>query len=341
MNALQVNKLSFAYGKKKVLNDLSFSINANDILCVLGPSGCGKTSLLRCLAGLESPQSGSIDLFGKQILNTKTGEFCAPHERNIGFVFHDGALFPHLNVEKNILFGVHSIKPTFYEDLLGWLKISDLKKSMPSQLSAGQAQRVALARSLVCTPKLLLLDEPFANLDVLLRSQFRNEIRQVLKDLKITAVFVTHDPLDAFEISDQVMLLKDGNIIQFGTPFDVYHKPHSKFVAEFFGSAQFINYKHTHQGEIVTELGTVSCMISPPSSEGQILVRPEDLVHDDRSPLKAKVISKQFKGSSFNYLLELPSGQKVLSIAPSHHNHSLGSLIGVRLEMDHVVILKN
>jgi len=329
------------FGERRALDGVSFGLEEGEIGCLLGPSGCGKTTALRCIAGLETLDSGAILSQGRML--DGPGVHVPPHERGIGLVFQDHALFPHLTARGNVEFGLHNLsRPQRRERagrMLELVGLGDCADAYPAQLSGGEQQRVAVARALAPGPATLLLDEPFSSLDVTLRERLVGELRVLLKSVGATALVVTHDQQDAFALADRVGLLRDGRLEQWGTPYDLYHRPDTRFAAEFVGQASFLPACCQGSGLLQTELG--------PLREGHettvcggavdVLLRPDDVVHDDEAPLKARIVERVFRGAEFLYTLELPSGRRVLSLAPSHHDHRIGEHIGVRLATDHVV----
>ncbi len=342
---LDIEKLRFAYADGKPICDhLSFSIKSDEIACLLGPSGCGKTTVLRCIAGFENPQQGTISLNGRTVYN-KTRAL-PPEQRGIGMVFQDYALFPHLTVMQNVTFGIrHTTRNEAKkraETLLELVRLSAEAAKYPHELSGGQRQRVALARALAPRPNLLLLDEPFSNLDVELRVALGLEIRAVLKELHTPALLVTHDQHEAFSIADQIGVMYQGKIEQWDSAYNLYHRPASRFVADFVGQGVLLPGRATAPGRIETELGEMRTTNLPQGelaigARADVLVRPDDILHDDASPAQAEVVHKAFRGADILYTLKLPSGATVLSLVPSHHNHEIGQKIGIKLEIDHVV----
>ena len=218
--------------------------------------------------------------------------------------------------------------------------LSGYGQSYPHELSGGQQQRVALARALAPKPELILLDEPFSNLDVALRERLSIEVRAILKQQNTTAILVTHDQNEAFAIADEVGVMHQGHIAQWDSAYQIYHEPANRFVADFVGEGVFLKGKVVAQDQIEIELGTIHgatpnrCCLD---CTVDVLVRPDDISHDDHSPLLAKVLAKAFRGADFLYTLELESGAKLLSLVPSHHNHAIGEKIGIKLEIDHVI----
>jgi len=349
---LQLNNVSHAYGDHIVLQDLSFQLRQGQIGCLLGPSGCGKTTVLRCVAGFERLRQGEIWLAGQRV---SSPDFHAPPEqRRIGVVFQDYALFPHLTVADNVGFGLHRLnrraRAARVAELLQTVGLEHSAALYPHQLSGGQQQRVALARALAPRPDLLLLDEPFSNLDVDLRERLGLEVREILKSQHATALLITHDQHEAFAIADEIGIMMAGRIQQWDTPYHLYHQPANRFVADFVGQGVLVEGQVLNSRWVEIELGALSGDIPSECAQGcascgrgcsvEVLLRPDDVVHDDGSPLRAEVIHKAFRGADILYTLRLPSGQRVLSLAPSHHNHALGEPIGIRLEADHVVAFR-
>ncbi len=238
---LRVEDLNKFFNRNQVLFDINFEINKGVFLSILGPSGCGKTTLLRCIAGLEEVQSGKIFINGRDVTNFH------PSNRNIAMVFQTYALYPHMTVKDNITIGLRIKKVPKNEieqklsKVVDFLKIGDILNKYPSQISGGQRQRVAIARALVKEPDIFLFDEPLSNLDALLREKAREEIKKILIELNATAVFVTHDQVEAMTLSDFIIVMDKGRIMQFGTPEEIYNNPQNFFTASFVGSPQ-INY---------------------------------------------------------------------------------------------------
>jgi iron(III) transport system ATP-binding protein len=341
---LEIDTIRRAFGGTPVLHGVSFTLAPGTIGCLLGPSGCGKTTLLRIIAGFEPADSGRVLADGREL--TAPGVHVPPHERRIGMVFQDHALFPHLDVLGNVAFGLHGRpapeRRTRALELIDAVGLAGLAARRPHELSGGQQQRVALARALAPGPDLLLLDEPLSSLDAELRRQLGAELRQLLKRYGTTALLVTHDQQEAFAIADEVGVMRDGLIEQWATPYDLYHRPSTRFVAEFVGSGSFVVGACRADGSIDTAIGPASDPLATdctcaPGSTVDLLLRPDDIVHDDASPITAEVVAKAFRGADFLYTLRLPDGSQVLSLVPSHHDHHIGERIGVRLETDHVV----
>ena len=338
---LEVRELSHAYGNHQVVAGLTFSLARGAIGCLLGPSGCGKTTVLRCIAGFEAVQAGEIRLAGRLV--SGPGVMVTPERRRIGMVFQDYALFPHLTVAANIAFGLHSdpkraARVRELSDLVG---LSAALDKYPHEISGGQQQRVALARALAPRPELLLLDEPFSNLDVDLRERLSLEVREIIKASGATAVLVTHDQQEAFAMADEIGILHEGRIQQWDSPYNLYHRPANRFVADFVGQGVFLPAKALGAGQVEIELGVLKGAEVPGNGGGlEVLLRPDDVIHDDAAPTRAEVLHKAFRGAEILYTLRLESGRKVLALVPSHHNHALGERIGIRLDVDHVVAFR-
>jgi iron(III) transport system ATP-binding protein len=342
---VEVEGIEHAYGQKQVLRGLSFTLQRGEIGCLLGSSACGKTTVLRCIAGFEPIEAGRIWLHGALVSDKDSG--VPAEKRRIGMVFQDYALFPHLDVAGNVAFGLRDLdKHDKARRVAEMLEIVNLRRSghkFPHELSGGQQQRVALARALAPKPELLLLDEPFSNLDVELRERLSLEVRDILKEQNATAILVTHDQNEAFNIADAVGIMFGGTIEQWDAPYRLYHEPATRFVADFVGQGTFLPGTVVADNQVRIELGTFrtrSVEQWAPGTEVEVLVRPDDILHDDASPLQAEVISKAFRGAEFLYSLRLSGGSRVMSLVPSHHNHAIGEKIGIRLEIDHVVAFR-
>jgi iron(III) transport system ATP-binding protein len=338
---LEVENLRHAYGRQEVVRGVSFGLAHGSIGCLLGPSGCGKTTVLRCIAGFEAVREGTVRLSGATV--SAPGVLVPPEKRRIGMVFQDYALFPHLSVAANIAFGLHDApgeeRAARVRELAGMTGLTATLEKYPHELSGGQQQRVALARALAPRPALLLLDEPFSNLDVELRERLSLEVRDIIKASGATAVLVTHDQQEAFAMADEIGILHDGLIQQWDSAYNLYHRPANRFVADFIGQGVFVPGRAMPSGGIEIELGLLQGDAAG-ASEVDVLLRPDDVVHDDAASTKAEVLHKAFRGAEILYTLRLESGRKVLALVPSHHNHALGEKIGIRLDIDHVVAFR-
>nr|WP_180958143.1 ABC transporter ATP-binding protein [Psychrobacter sp. 4Bb] len=353
-----VQNLIVGYDDTIVVNGLSLMLEQGEIGCFLGYSGCGKTTALRAIAGLEQSRGGTIYL-NNQRLTEKTARqsfAVAPAKRGMGMVFQDYALFGHLSVAKNIAFGLNkwsaADKKARVAEMLSLVELTEHADKRPNELSGGQQQRVALARALAPKPKLLLLDEPFSNLDVVLRESLAMNVRDILKRTNTTAILVTHDQNEAFALADKVGVMDKGRLVQWARPSELYHEPVSPFVAEFVGEGAMID-GIIKEGHVETALGNIYRRMEVYDESGQpqyceydypngtpikVLVRPDDIIHDDDSTQTALVIGRVFRGANYLYRLQLDDGQTVLSLVASHHNHAIGSHIGILPLLEHVVV---
>ena len=344
---LDVQDLHHAYDGHEAVRGLSFSLARGTIGCLLGPSGCGKTTVLRCIAGFETPRAGRILLNGEVVSSRETS--LPPEKRRIGMVFQEHALFPHLTAARNISFGIshQDLFEKRVQELASLTGITELLQKYPHELSGGQQQRVALARALAPRPELLLLDEPFSNLDTDLRERLSHELRDIIKASGATAVLVTHDQYEAFAMADEIGVLHAGRLEQWDSAYNLYHRPANRFVADFVGQGVFLPAKVLNSKQIEIELGVldgdiphacqIGCEVCGKGCLADVLLRPDDVIHDDAAATQAEVVHKAFRGAEILYTLRLASGRKILALVPSHHNHALGERIGIRLDVDHVV----
>lgn len=347
---LEAQHVVHRYGEHTVVDGVGFSVDRGAIACLLGPSGCGKTTILRCIAGFEELAEGEIRLRGETV--SRRGWRLPAEARHIGMVFQDYALFPHLTVDGNVSFGLRTqpanTRIRRVREMLELVGLASQAQRYPHELSGGQQQRVALARALAPNPELVLLDEPFSNLDVDLRERLSLEVRDILKSCGTTAVLVTHDQREAFAMADEIGVMAGGRIQQWDTAYNLYHRPANRFVADFIGEGMFIAGTVLSQRQVQIELGVLDSISAleghePGSAQCgksggvDVLLRPDDVVHDDASPLQAVVLHKAFRGAEILYTLALPSGNRILSLVPSHHDHSIGDRIGIRLDVEHVV----
>jgi iron(III) transport system ATP-binding protein len=354
--ALEVRDLAVAFdgpaGRTRVIEGLRFELKRGQIGCLLGPSGCGKTTALRTIAGFVRPDAGEVLIDGKVIASPR--EWVEPEHRGVGVVFQDYALFPHLDVEANVGFGLRRVSAAQRRErvarMLALVGMGDYRSRYPHELSGGQQQRVALARALAPGPALLLLDEPFSNLDPDLRERLAMELREILNEARTTALLVTHDQNEAFAMADVVGVMTASSIAQWDTPYRLYHRPLTREVADFVGLGSFLQGRLRERDGISSvefELGVlpirsrtdqaIASASADAHGEVVILLRPDDVIHDDHSPLMAEVVRKAFRGAQFLYSLRLPSGAELLALVPSHHNHAIGEHIGIRFDADHVV----
>ena len=342
MDALILDSVALGYGAHPVVSGLSFSLAPGEIGCLLGGSGCGKTTVLRAIAGFEPLREGRIALNGHWVADARWQ--LAPERRQIGMVFQDYALFPHLTVANNVAFGLREwsrIDTTRrVEEMLALVGLEHAGTRYPHELSGGQQQRVALARALAPGPTLLLMDEPFSNLDVELRERLSIDVHNILKATGTTGLLVTHNQQEAFAMADRVGVMLNGGLQQWAPPYALYHEPATRHVATFVGDGVFLPATVSNGNCIDFELGQL-CRIQPvdvaDGGEVDVLIRPDDIQHDDHSPVRARVLERVLRGAAFLYTLELASGHQVLSLVPSHHDHQIGEMIGIRLEIDHLV----
>ncbi len=339
---LHIQDLQLSYDSNAVVQDFSLRLAENSIGCLLGPSGCGKTTVLRAIAGFERPDKGSITISGQRVSGDK--QHLPPEQRNIGMVFQDFSLFPNMSVADNIRFGLRrwnrNEQQLRVNELLELISLGDRANTYPHQLSGGQQQRVALARALAPRPALLLLDEPFSSLDVELREQLAREVRGILREENITAILVTHDQHEAFAMADQICVMHQGRIQQQDSAYNLYHQPANRFVADFIGEGVLIPGTVANN-RVRTELGDIQGLAPENCKTGykvDVLIRPDDIIHDDNAPDSAMVVDRAFRGSEFLYTLRMPSGVELLCLVPSHHNHEIGEFIGIRLDFDHLVV---
>ncbi len=338
-HVLELEGVTKSYGDDVAVDDLSLAVEEGEFMTLLGPSGCGKTTTLRIVAGLEQPDSGEVRIAGSSV--SGAGSAVDPEDRDVGLVFQEFALFPHMSVEDNVAFGLEDGDNGRVEEMLELVGLEGHRDKNPENLSGGQRQRVALARSLAPEPEVLLLDEPFSNLDVGLRVRMREEVRRIVKEAGVTTVTVTHDQEEALSISDRVGVMNDGRLEQVGEPEEVFQTPESRFVADFLGHASFLSGRVGDEG-VETPLGTVPLDHVEGLTEAytgvavDLLVRPDDAtaLPADGDP-DGTIIHRRYDGPSFTYRVELDNGDTVHCM----HNHvddfEVGDEVRVRLELDH------
>jgi ABC-type Fe3+/spermidine/putrescine transport system ATPase subunit len=305
MSLLKVSNLSLEINNSKILENISFSLENNEVLSILGPSGSGKSSILRLIAGLIKPNKGDIT-FLEKVISSKN-KIVPTGERNIGLMFQEDVLFPHLNVFKNIAFGLKSKKnKDLVNSFLYKFGLFEKKDSYPSLLSGGEKQRVSLARVLITNPKILLMDEPFSNLDNNLRKEICDHTIENLKKNKMSVIFVTHDVEEALRVSDKIIILNKGKILQIGSPKSLYRQPITKYVAQLLGSINQFETTSDKQGNLVTPFGEVNCTVcSKETSDCKerknfCVIRPEHL-QISKNGVKAKIVNRYFHGASWAY----------------------------------------
>ncbi len=338
---LTLKDVAVGYNGHAVIEGVCFTLQAGEIGCLLGPSGCGKTSLLRAIAGFEQISRGEIVLRNRIV--SQPGKNVATEQRRVGLVFQDFALFPHLTIAQNVAFGLRhlSIKERKHRvlELLQLVNLKNLHDTHPHQLSGGQQQRIALIRAMAPCPDILLMDEPFSSMDTELREQLSSEVRNLLKHDGITAILVTHDQHEAFAMADLIGVVGNGRLHQWDNGYNVYHNPANRFVADFIGQGVMLPGRVIDQERIETELGIIKGKIPTsckPDCKMELLLRPDDVLHDDESEMKLVVTAKTFRGAEYLYTLALPSGQSILCLVQSHHDHHIGELIGIKLDMENL-----
>jgi iron(III) transport system ATP-binding protein len=339
---LSLRDIECRYDGRPAVRGLSTHVNAGDIVCLLGPSGCGKTTVLRAIAGFHNLDAGEIRIKGQVV--SRPGSTLPPERRSLGMVFQDHALFPHLTVADNVAFGLRregrEEKQHIVTETLDLVGLADMAARYPHELSGGQQQRVALARALAPRPDLILMDEPFSSLDVEMRERLSAEVRDILKKRGTTAVLVTHDQHEAFALGDLVGVMRDGSLLQWDTPYNLYHEPGCRFVADFIGQGVFLPGTLLAPDTVETEAGIYKGNRAYNWGKGtrvEVLLRPDDIVPDPDSPLQAVIVQRAFKGAEILYTLQLPSGGRVLSLFPSHADHAPGERVGIRVQADHLV----
>ncbi|WP_089720434.1 ABC transporter ATP-binding protein [Candidatus Entotheonella palauensis] len=324
-----------------VLRDVDLQVESGTVVCLLGPSGCGKTTLLRLIAGFEEPTEGELYIIKRLV--SRPGMKVPPEQRHIGMVFQDYALFPHMTIAQNIQFGLFrwpsAWRRTRLAEMLSLVGLDGMEKRYPHELSGGQQQRVALARALAPNPQLLLLDEPFSNLDVNLRQQLRDEMHAILSKADITTVLVTHDQEEALSLADRLAVIDQGRIVQYAPPDEVLQQPRTRFVAKFLGLGHFLA-GDVQPHCIVTELGNIPYHADLPLAHDDrqvdVLVRPESVQlcgHHDGTP--AQVVRSSFRGTRKLYTLSLPSGAQLCGLFPQEVALQAGDHIRVSWHPEH------
>ena len=347
-NFLEIKDVTFEASKVNKVHNVSFNIEKEgDIICLLGPSVIGKTTILRSIAGLTNIRSGEIVLKNKVISSDKV--HIEPEHRNISLSFQDNCLFPHYNVLRNIQFGAErnrKKKQTIStEEIIKFLNLEKIKDKFPHQISAGEAQRAALARALVTKPDLLLLDEPLSNVDQSFKEEIQVKLKKILTEHKITTIIVTHDSYEAFYLGTKCGIILDEQLKQFDDPYNVYHFPNSVEVVNFLNRGILIPAKVTGENSLESvDLGKITGNFIkhyPKGSEVQLLLQPEDLEHDDQSNLKLEVVDRKFRGTNFIYTLKTASNKFIPVFVHSHHihQHEVDEKFGIKLpiNIDHIV----
>jgi iron(III) transport system ATP-binding protein len=343
MNVLELVHLSkqYAGGQPSAVTELSFALPKDEILAVVGPSGCGKTTTLRLIAGFESPDRGEVRLQGQVVAGS--GVHVPPEKRGVSMVFQDHALFPHLTVMQNVAFGLQGLpgaqRREHASEMLRLVGMESFAKRYPHELSGGERQRVALARALAPRPTVVLFDEPFSNLDADRRHEVREQVRTILKTIRATVVFVTHDQEEALYMGDRLAVLHQGRLVQIGAPDEVFHTPRTRFVAEFLGNTDFLPGQATPWG-IQTEIGLLSQPVDLPDGETvEVALRADDVNFEPQTNAGARVLERVFKGAYQLYSLRLPSGRLVHTLQPHTRLVKPGTPAHVYISADHPLIL--
>jgi iron(III) transport system ATP-binding protein len=336
--ALHCQGLEKRYGTVPAVCGLDLTVARGQIVALLGPSGCGKTTTLRLVAGFDVPDGGTMSIGGRAASGPQAA-FLPPEKRRVGMVFQEGALFPHLTVAQNVAYGVAQARerPTRVQQVLDLVGLGGLAHRMPHELSGGQQQRVALARALAPRPELLLLDEPFSNLDPGLRQQVRRDVREILRASHSTAVFVTHDQEEALSMGDVVGVMNQGRIEQIGTPEEIFHHPATRFVAEFIGMVDFLPGRQ--EGDVLkTEVGDLPWPASAPENRPlEVMVRPDCLECAAAPQGQGIVTSREFRGAFYLYQVSLPSGSTVRCLLSHTEDFAIGTRVAVRLRHGHAL----
>lgn len=339
---LVLQNISKSFGPVKAVINLTVTVRKGEFFSLLGPSGCGKTTILRLIAGLEKPDAGFITI-GPEVVAGE-GAWVAPEKRGVGIVFQDYALFPHMTVWQNVAFGLKKRGGTEMKErvraLLAMAGLTGLAGRYPHELSGGQRQRVALARSLANSPKIMLLDEPFSNLDSDLRSELRDETRRILKESGTTTILVTHDQEEAFALSDRIGILFQGVLEQAGASAEIYHSPKNRVVADFVGKADFIPGK-LKDSYVVSGIGVFAYRgrESGGSEEVLLMVRPDHVHFVPEAGGDAVVTEAKFLGASILYTLRLNNGLVIHAAKPSAIPVGAGTTVRVTIDTNHVVLL--
>ena len=341
---LSIANLCVNYGSVRAVNSLALELSPGEIGCLIGPSGCGKTSVLRAIAGFEEVSAGEIVVGDRPVVSQTLS--VPAEKRGLGFVFQSFALFPHLTVTENIGFGLSKREFDKMErdsritEMIDLIELSGFEDKYPDELSGGQQQRVAIARSLAPSPDLILMDEPFSSLDAELRLKIAQEIRGLLKEQKATALIVTHDQNEAFAIADTVGVMSNGTLVQWDSPYRLYHKPANRFVASFVGEGSLLEATVNESGELVSPLGVHPAADLQAGDVYDVLFRPDDVRHNPKAELSLPIQRKRFRGAENYFDLALPDGQGLVSIAPSHVNPEPGERLNVEIDLKHLVLFK-
>lgn len=336
--AVRCAELTKGYGDTQAVRGVHLELEEGSIMALLGHSGCGKTTLLRLIAGFETPDQGTVEVGGK-IVSTPNN-LISPEKRHVGIVFQDFALFPHLNVGDNIAFGLPGgpHRKERVEEMLSLVGLKGFQMRLPHELSGGEQQRVALARALAPGPAVILLDEPFSNLDADLRGRVRNEVKDILSRAGATVLFVTHDQEEALFMGDRVGVMNCGKLEQVDTPENIFHRPATPFVAQFIGIADFIT-GYVQSGVVATEFGNLPVNNGLTAEKKvKVMVRPDFIDIQPADDGDAVIVDRVFQGMHYLYRVQLPSGATVRSL--QHHNraYSKGTRVSIKMNPDHKAV---
>ena len=346
MSALKINNLNHKIKNSEILKDVSIETEEDKIACILGPSGSGKTTLLKLIAGLEYTQKGEIYIKDKLVSSSNT--HIKTEERDIGFLFQDFALFPHLTVKENLKFAINGNADANIEinEIMKLIKLPNSLKKYPHELSGGEQQRVALARSMISKPKLLLLDEPFSNLDLSLREEIRDDTLHLLQKFNISVIIVTHDPFEAMFISNKIYILKqNGSIVQSGSPNDLYNNPISSYVAEFFGETNKFSGL-VKNSKVQTAVGEISINSNLESRKVDIHIRPQAIkLSQEKTPvngIKGTVMASKLMGSySFIHLSVLNNDKDIIHVhshMPPNFNPKQSTAVRIEIDTEKIFV---
>ena len=348
----EIKNANFVASEKNKVKNVNLKIkNKGDIISLLGPSGVGKTTILRTIAGLQKLNSGEIYLNDKLISSNEV--HIEPEKRNIALSFQDNSLFPNYKVIDNINFGKKRSNGNGFsykaDDIIKLLHIEPILEKFPHQISAGEAQRVSLARSLMSKPDLLLLDEPFSNIDQNLKEEIQYSVKNLLKKINLTTIIVTHDSYEAFSLADRCGIILNQELKQYDIPYNVHHEPNSLEVAKFLNKGVFVDVEvvnndcavHSLQHKELGEIRGKLLKNYPKGKSVKLLLQPEDLIHDDQSKLKLEVIDRKFRGTNFIYTLKTQKGEHIPVFVHSHHihQHEKSEKFGIKtpIFIDHLV----
>jgi iron(III) transport system ATP-binding protein len=333
---IRLDGVTKRFGATTAVDEASLCVDYGEVVALLGPSGCGKTTLLRLIAGFEHPDGGTVDVADRRVAGART--WIPPEQRRVGMVFQDYALFPHLTVAENVGFGLsRRARPARVAQLLAIVGLDGLGRRYPHELSGGQQQRVALARALAPSPELVLLDEPWSNVDPFLRGTLRAEVSEIIRPLGVTVLLVTHDREEAFSVADRIALMRDGAVVQEGTSEEIYFSPVSRWAAEFVGAANVLTGRVVG-GLVETSVGAFPANGASALEAAQVLIRPELLELEPDPSGAAEVVGREFRGHDVFYRVLL-DGVELVSHRPSTEVVPLGARVSIRLHDGHASVL--